>query len=674
MKILSLCTFAAVVLPAIAHAGAPMAEPEALPPLPGSIAERVYGFQAKERPLIVPTWTDPNSWFAADFAGLPASAWRVTHHDVTAQLNPDTQHLTSTIIATVHAYDSGVKALDFLVSDAESIAAIWGSKTLVVTQASVGQGYAQASIALPEALPPGEDVTLTITRDNALACDATALLGFHDCGFTATASWVVDGLLLRPSAGTHAPSTVDLHVITPSGATAASQCTPKGSDQLADGNVVWHFHIADPTDFLGFSVGAYQPFDLPAVAGAAGQTDLPPMRVNLTGSYVDNAPVIGKMMQDVVQFYGGWFAGFPWTELQMNLLDDAFVGGNGAVGGMSHLGGIFASASLFSAVPTDSGTWLGTVELLAHEIGHQWWGNDVRPLMVGEVTLSESFAEFSSALYVEQQMQTRHLIVMDNIQYTFGVPTKNDVPLGSEAVFNSASYMDIVYHKGAVVIDMLRRQLGDAVMNQALHEWVKQYGRDYATIAELRAVMEQVSGQDLGWFFSQWYQKKGLIRAEVSGQFINDNGQWHVHVRVHQVDPKNIKRFLLTGAVYLAAGGDPMPFTMDVAEMDVVKDIVVPSQPVRVRTDWERYLLRQFATGLLGDTTLDGDVDGADFVDTALRLGRGVVHVSKKDPTQKFFVPDTAFNELFDLDASLGIATADLDLVEANLGTQSDPF
>ena len=151
-----------------------------------------------------------------------------------------------------------------------------------------------------------------------------------------------------------------------------------------------------------------------------------------------------------------------------------------------------------------------------------------------------------------------------------------------------------------------------------------------------------------------------------------DGDQWLVRLRFHQLDAAALKRFKLNGNVFPVGVGTPTPFTVEISEQDQVVEVKVPFQPARVRVDWERQLLRQFATGTAGDTTLDGLVDGADFVDTALRVGRGVVFTGKNG--KQYFWADTGFNELFDLNADLKVTSKDLDAVAGALGNTADEF
>jgi hypothetical protein len=651
-------------LPIAAQAVPPrptFATPQDLPVWPEAEHARVLeAHRLEPRPVFRET-VKPASWLAADFSNVGDAPWRMHHQDATVELIPLASQMKSKVIATLRAHETGVVALAFWLIDGEEVT--WSDadgNPLVVALGDKSQGYQLATVALPEALTPEVDFQVIAERTVPLDCTAGGFLGFKSCEFGASVAWATEGVVLRQAMVVHDPTSVDLHVITPASLVGAAAGIPQGSDELADGRLVWHFHQPEPTENCAFYMGDFQSLDAPA------SEDMPAMRVSMA-KYFANAPNILQLMHDVIGYYGSYFTVFPWKQLNMTQLENDFGGGQ------SFLSGIHANRDLFGSKPTDNG-WLDSAELLAHEMGHQWWGNDVAPAGNGDVALSESLAEFSACLFVETHLDTRHLELMDNISYTFRVDAKSDVALGSSAVFSSSSYVDIVYHKGAVVLHMLRRQLGDAVMSKVLHDYTAKFGRDYASIEDLRAVVETSSGVPMKWFFTQWFKQKGVMRAEVASELLPQaDGSWQVRVRFHQPDAKP-KQFRLNATLFYA-GGDSLALSADVtpnASGDAVVQWSSAKRPARVRLDPDRLLLRQFLTGTPADVTLDGLTDGADFVDMALRVGRGL-HITGKNG-QTYFIPDINFNELYDMTADLVINADDLDALETWMGTETEAF
>jgi hypothetical protein len=100
--------------------------------------------------------------------------------------------------------------------------------------------------------------------------------------------------------------------------------------------------------------------------------------------------------------------------------------------------------------------------------------------------------------------------------------------------------------------------------------------------------------------------------------------------------------------------------------------VPVKAQPVRVRLDVQRKLLRMWATATPGDFNFSGLVDGADLVELALRHGRAVRVIGKSG--QEFFFSDTAWNELYDLQPDLRVDMLDVEAFSGWVGTEAEQF
>lgn len=67
----------------------------------------------------------------------------------------------------------------------------------------------------------------------------------------------------------------------------------------------------------------------------------------------------------------------------------------------------------------------------------------------------------------------------------------------------------IIYQKGAWTLHMLRSRIGDAAFQKGIREYYVRYQNLNATTADFERVMEEASGQKLGWFFDQWLNRSG---------------------------------------------------------------------------------------------------------------------------------------------------------------------
>jgi hypothetical protein len=601
----------------------------------------------------------------ADFANLAASAWTVTHQDITVELDAKTSQVTTDANVTVHVTDAGVKLLMFYGDlDEAWTVTVGDGGALKVDVGNLDTTHSSFSVALPVAATPNSDVVLQVHRVVKLNCAPGGNQGFLQCNTAGTYHWMAGSVGVAPYVNTHVPFSCALHIKTAANEVAAATGLPKGVDVLPDGRKVWHFEQPERSEHNdAFAVAAYKMFESKSADGN-------PIRIFTTNNYASNASNIATLVSDVLTFYGTHMSKFPWTDLNMIQLADNFGGGE------SFLMGIFAYQSVFDGAPGNQG-WESSNSLLSHEIAHQWWGNFVAPQGLGDVCLSESMAEFSSAWFTETALGNRSQILTNNLSFAYTVKITDDKAVNSASVYSAAKYVDIIYHKGSVVLDMLRREVGDDVMTQALALYASTYGRDFATLAQLQGAVEKASGRDLAWFFTQWFKRVGVIKAQVSGRAIhNEDGSWIVRVRVVQPTDAKIKPYRFRLPVHIEmVGHAPIDVVMDVqalADEPQIQEFPVPAPPLRVKCDWQRQLLRKFVVGTPGDVNLSGLVDGADLIDMAYRQGRGVVH--QYGNGKMFFFPDTAWNELYDLSADGLVNADDANALNDLFGTAAEEF
>ncbi|MFB3815522.1 MAG: M1 family aminopeptidase [Terriglobales bacterium] len=148
--------------------------------------------------------------------------------------------------------------------------------------------------------------------------------------------------------------------------------------------------------------------------------------------------------------------------------------------------------------------------LLANTIAHQWWGATVSPASKDDWWLSDGFARFSEARYVESVAgQAGYQEVVKDM--SVGALAYDTIPLSRVGTLDpfSPEFQSLTTDKGGAILNMLRWVIGDQAFDKALREFATAYAGKSATVDDFQRVTEQASGQQLAWFFTQWLDSTG---------------------------------------------------------------------------------------------------------------------------------------------------------------------
>ena len=165
----------------------------------------------------------------------------------------------------------------------------------------------------------------------------------------------------------------------------------------------------------------------------------------------------------------------------------------------------------------------GIEELMAHEIAHQWFGDAASEKSFSHLWLSEGFATFMTNVYLESKYGADILEqrLNDDRKTVFGFEKQRFTPVVDTAVKDN--YMQLLnansYQKGGWVLHMLRRKLGDDAFWKGIKDYYAKYDGGNANTADLQAIMEAASGQDLKQFFKQWVFTPGHPHFSVKWKY-----------------------------------------------------------------------------------------------------------------------------------------------------------
>ncbi len=148
-------------------------------------------------------------------------------------------------------------------------------------------------------------------------------------------------------------------------------------------------------------------------------------------------------------------------------------------------------------------------KLVAHEVAHQWWYNQVGSDQTQAPWQDEGLAEFSMYVYFLGRYGQEQADLLRTRRWEAPVAQARqngiDAPIGKPvAAYKQNNYETIVYAKGALFFANLRDQLGAGAFGDSLRAYLDKYRWAIAYPDDLRAVFEQLTGKDWRALFSKW--------------------------------------------------------------------------------------------------------------------------------------------------------------------------
>jgi hypothetical protein len=169
-----------------------------------------------------------------------------------------------------------------------------------------------------------------------------------------------------------------------------------------------------------------------------------------------------------------------------------------------------AWAPEIAAVASRAVTEKVNYRLLANTIAHQWWGVSVSPATIDDWWMCDGFARYSEARYVENAAGSNGLeeVVKD---MSVGALAYDSVPLATIGKLDmfSPEFQSLATDKGAMILHMLRWVVGDQKYDQTMRTFATKYSGKSASLDDFTAIAEQVYGEKLTWFFTQWLDSTG---------------------------------------------------------------------------------------------------------------------------------------------------------------------
>ncbi|UOQ97348.1 M1 family metallopeptidase [Hymenobacter sp. 5317J-9] len=278
---------------------------------------------------------------------------------------------------------------------------------------------------------------------------------------------------------------------------------------------------------------------------------------------------------------------FPWNKYHQVVCRD-FV-----AGAMENTtASLFGEHAQGSARDLLDWQYAGVEREIAHELFHQWFGDYVTAESWGQLTVNESFANFSEIIWAEHEYGPDAAAQQADISLRtyFRDPANFLLPVVRARYAEKDDMFDgVVYQKGGNILNMLRAYLGEEVFFQGLKRYLTENAFGTGEAHKLRLALEEVSGQDLNWFFTQWYYGAGHPVVTI-------DYAWDVARKVQSVTVKQTQAgqpFQLPFTIDYYVGGKVQHQSVMMTEASQTFTMPLAARPDLVNVDAQKVLVWQ---------------------------------------------------------------------------------
>ncbi|HET6975606.1 MAG TPA: M1 family metallopeptidase [Pyrinomonadaceae bacterium] len=310
-----------------------------------------------------------------------------------------------------------------------------------------------------------------------------------------------------------AKATVTFNITAPAGLEVVANGRLDHVETTASGSRTWTFSegVPIPPYCMIIAVGQFAKVE-PVERGVAPLSYYVPLseRELAMKGFSPGAPVLDYFTRTV--------APYPYEKL-------ALIVGATRFGGMENSSAIVFTSTLFNRAPSPLGMSArfgvpaNNVSLIAHEIAHQWFGDSVTESTWSDLWLSEGFATYFAALFVQRfEGEDAFRMSMNNAALAvFAYEKKKPVPMFDRDTENLMELLNANnYQKGSWVLHMLRSQLGDDAFFRGIRDYYSTHKNSTASSEDLRAALEKASGRNLRPFFARWVYDSGHPQYELA--------------------------------------------------------------------------------------------------------------------------------------------------------------
>ncbi|WP_452603296.1 M1 family metallopeptidase [Pontimicrobium sp. MEBiC06410] len=171
------------------------------------------------------------------------------------------------------------------------------------------------------------------------------------------------------------------------------------------------------------------------------------------------------------------------------------------------------------------------VNVNAHELAHQWFGDLVTETSGAHHWLQEGFATYY-ALLAEREVFGAHYYYWRLYEYAQEL-TRQEQEGQHTALLNPKSSSTTFYKKGALLLFMLQEKIGDAAFKKGVKSYLEQFKYKNVSSQDFIVAVEKASGEDLTTFFKQWLEDAHFYYDEVEEQLVSNSEMINGYLQIN---------------------------------------------------------------------------------------------------------------------------------------------
>jgi aminopeptidase N len=310
-----------------------------------------------------------------------------------------------------------------------------------------------------------------------------------------------------------------------------------------------------------------------------------------------DAPVAMKGFAPAIPslaFLSETIAPYPYEKL-------ALIIGATRFGGMENSSAIVFTSTLFNprAAAKMSKTFgipIGTTDVIAHEIAHQWFGDSVTESTWADLWLSEGFATYFAGLFLQkyESEEAFQAYMKAAAETAFAYERTTRTPIFDRDTEDLMKLLNANnYQKGAWVLHMLRSRLGDDAFFRGLRGYYRDHANGLATTEDLRAALEKSSRSDLHSFFARWVYDSGHPQYELSWGWTRGTSATNGELRLvlKQLQPGN--PFLDPVTISIRTPSDSRDVVLKPTSKTTTQTFQLRDKPSAIELDPHNTLLKE---------------------------------------------------------------------------------